>query len=68
VQALSGSTVNVSTISDEAYIVVAGNTTVSFTGGTCYQTEDPVGTSSQRKCYCIKRISGGYLINAALYA
>lgn len=67
VQALSGSSVNVSTISDEAYIVVAGNTTVSFTGGTCYKTEDPVGTSSQKKCYCIKKISGGYLINAALY-
>lgn len=68
VQALSGSSVNVSTITDEAYIVVAGNTTVSFTGGTCYKTEDPVGTSSQKKCYCIKKISGGYLINAALYA
>ena len=67
VQALSGSSVNVSTIADEAYIVVAGNTTVSFTGGTCYKTEDPVGTSSQKKCYCIKKISGGYLINAALY-
>lgn len=67
VQALSGSSVNVSTISDEAYIVVAGNTTVSFTGGTCYKAEDPVGTSSQKKCYCIKKISGGYLINAALY-
>lgn len=67
VQALSGSTVNVSTISDEAYIVVAGNTTVSFTGGTCYKAEDPVGSSSQKKCYCIKKISGGYLINAALY-
>lgn len=67
VQALSGSTVNVSTITDEAYIVVAGNSTVSFTGGTCYKTEDPVGTSSQKKCYCIKKISGGYLVNAALY-
>lgn len=67
VQALSGSSVNVSTISDEAYIVVAGNATVSFTGGTCYKTEDPVGTSSQKKCYCIKKISGGYLVNAALY-
>ncbi len=67
VQALSGSSVNVSTIADEAYIVVAGNATVSFTGGTCYKTEDPVGTSSQKKCYCIKKISGGYLINAALY-
>lgn len=67
VQALNGSSVNVSTIADEAYIVVTGNTTVSFTGGTCYKTEDPVGTSSQKKCYCIKKISGGYLINAALY-
>ena len=67
VQALSGSSVNVSTISDEAYIVVAGNATVSFTGGTCYKTEDPVGSSSQKKCYCIKKISEGYLINAALY-
>lgn len=67
VQALSGSSVNVSTITDEAYIVVAGNATVSFIGGTCYKSEDPVGTSSQKKCYCIKKISGGYLINAALY-
>lgn len=67
VQELSGSSVNVSSITDEAYIVVAGNTTVSFTGGTCYKAEDPVGTSLQKKCYCIKKISGGYLVNAALY-
>lgn len=67
VKELSGSSVNVSSINDEAYIVVAGNITVSFTGGTCYKAEDPVGTSSQKKCYCIKKISSGYLVNAALY-